>query len=151
FLARPHRGNPISFVFKNASQSRLDRALVVDDQDVLARHWPPQAWTGAATGRPAGSSTTKRLPRGVLSSTRMVPPWSETIWWTIGSPRPIPVALVEEEGTNSRSRSPAARPAPAPAPPLGARCGADRGSAPPPRRYRRPPPPRCPPGSAPRS
>src|SRR4029434_7584425 len=78
FLARPHRGNPISFVFKNASQSRLDRALVVDDQDVLARHWPPQAWTGAATGRPAGSSTTKPLAPRAVSSHPHVPPAPRT-------------------------------------------------------------------------
>src|SRR6266849_4241362 len=64
--------------------------------DVLAGHGSAQACTGAATGRPAGSSITKRLPCGALSSTRIVPPWSDTIWWTIGSPSPMPVALVEK-------------------------------------------------------
>ena len=41
---------------------------------------------------------TNRAPFGVLSSTRISPPWSSMIRRAIASPRPLPFFLVEKFG-----------------------------------------------------
>src|SRR5207302_7934942 len=94
---------------EHGAEGGLDGRFVVDDQDVLARHL--QASTGAGA-RVTGTSMTKRVPEGWLSSTRMVPPCSLTISLTIGSPRPMPVTLVEKYGRKRRSRSSLGTPGP---------------------------------------
>src|SRR5438128_658658 len=78
------RRHGVALALRPAPLGRLDRAPVVDDEDVLGGH-DCQAGTAAVVRAP-GSSITKRLPRGGLSSTQIVPPWSVTIWCTIGSP-----------------------------------------------------------------
>src|SRR5206468_2383813 len=109
--AAADRRDPIPFVLQHVAQGRPDGRLVVDYQDMLAGHVTllvvPQAQarsvcrsfydasTGAAV-RDTGSSMTKRVPVGSLSSTRIVPPCSVTISCTIGSPSPMPETLVEK-------------------------------------------------------
>src|SRR5205823_3202813 len=92
-LERAGRAHAVALVLEHGAEGGLDGRFVVDDQDVLARHL--QASTGAGA-RVTGTSMTKRVPEGWLSSTRMVPPCSLTISLTIGSPRPMPVTLVEK-------------------------------------------------------
>src|SRR5215475_2266195 len=116
FLRRARRGDAIALVLQHAAQRALDEALVVHDEDVLARHQLALAEVGgstlAAARRPTGNSMMKRVPWGVTSSTQMVPPWSVTIWCTMESPRPVPLALVEKYGRKSRSLSSAWIPGP---------------------------------------
>src|SRR5205823_10571111 len=108
-LAAAGRAHPVALVLEHGAEGGLDGRFVVDDQDVLAGH--PQASTGAGA-RVTGTSMTKRVPEGWLSSTRMVPPCSLTISLTIGRPRPMPFTFVEKYGTNSLSRSSLGMPGP---------------------------------------
>src|SRR5205085_4191222 len=96
------RAHAIALVLQHRAQRALNGRLVVDDEDVLARH--AQASTGAGV-RVTGTSMTKRVPEGWLSSTRIVPPCSVTISLTIGRPSPMPFTFVEKYGRNSLSRS----------------------------------------------
>src|SRR5262249_62406712 len=94
----------------------LEGALVSQDEVGVARHQLALAEVGgstvAAESRPTGNSMMKREPWGVTSSTQMVPPWSVTIWCTMDSPSPVPLALVEKYGRKSRSFSSASLPRP---------------------------------------
>src|SRR5581483_10233990 len=79
FAAR-HRFDGVPFVLKHAGQRTANTGLVVDDEN---------------GGRQLGSSIVKRVPRGVLSPTSMLPPCSATIRRTIASPSPLPRRFVE--------------------------------------------------------
>src|SRR5215468_2413213 len=125
FLRRARRGDAVALVLEHAAQRALDEALVIHDEDVLARHQLALAEVGgstlAAARRPTGNSMMKRVPWGVTSSTQIVPPWSVTIWCTMDSPSPVPLGLVEKYGRKSRSLSSAWIPGPSSATTMRAR------------------------------
>ena len=79
FAAR-HRFDRVTFVVQHAGERGADARFVVDDQN---------------RGSQQGNSIVKRVPRGALSPTSMLPPCSAMIRRTIASPRPLPRRLVE--------------------------------------------------------
>ena len=110
---RPHREDAIALVLQHPAKAGLDRPLVIHDQDVLARHAvlrgprrPPGAplEQSGIMPRPAARARARRAARSRsgcraagLSSTQIAPPWSVTIWWTIGEAEAHPlVGFVEK-------------------------------------------------------
>ncbi len=86
----------IAFVTKHTAKCAPHPGLVVHDQN--RRHCSDGK--GHAVAAPTvlpsqGSSITKRVPRGALLVTSMLPPCSTTIRLTMASPRPLPRLLVE--------------------------------------------------------
>src|SRR5882672_4299520 len=61
-------GGLIAFIFKNSGERLANSGFVVDDEDV-GHHFAAGVMVSDATG----SSTTKRLPTGLFSSTRIEP------------------------------------------------------------------------------
>src|SRR5207245_10775592 len=61
-----------------------------------AASWRHRQASTVTPARETGTSMTKRVPVGSLSSIQLVPPCSLTISCTIGRPRPIPATLVEK-------------------------------------------------------
>ena len=82
----------VALVAQHAAERAANAGFVVNEQD----RW--HVVTSRVRERPCrslGSSTAKRVPRGTLSVTSMLPPCSATMRRTIARPRPLPRRLVE--------------------------------------------------------
>src|ERR1019366_5256064 len=110
----------VALVFQHAAQGLADPRLVIHYPNPSRFHIftaegfrsASAAGGGGSFSSMAGSSTVKRAPTGWLSSTRMVPLCSATMWLTMARPKPVPRFLVEKYGRKSLSLSSLLTPAP---------------------------------------
>ena len=98
---------------ENLLQETADVRLVVDHQNVCRAHAlslrnSPRRSRCAEAERVlsvTGSTTRMRAPPSDRLSASIRPPCSSTIFFTIASPRPVPLGLLVTYGSNTRPRS----------------------------------------------
>ena len=98
---------PLATVAADMARLRLGSAIVLEGRPrgrrVHRRGRPAGARRRAHAA--AGSASVKQVRPG-RDSTRIVPPWSATMRWTIARPRPVPCYLVVKKASNTGSSSP---------------------------------------------
>ena len=100
-FAALHGRDGVGFILQHAAQGLADVRFVVHHQDAPQLHdsiaaGRAPAPSAASASTMAGSSTVKRAPTGWLSSTRIWPLCSATMWLTMARPTPVPRFLVEK-------------------------------------------------------
>ena len=87
---------------KGAScRSRVEPILLKASRPAPPRLWsvPKNSWSAPehlVQSRVRGRSMTILVPKGTFASARTSPPWSDTIWRTMASPRPVPPLRIEK-------------------------------------------------------
>src|SRR6185369_4419348 len=109
----------VAFLGENLLEEAANVGFVVDDQDVCGAH--ARSFRGSARRSRAtvcrdpsdtGKDTRTRAPPSGRLSASTRPPCSSTIFFTIASPRPVPLGLLVTYGSNARPSTSRGNPGP---------------------------------------
>ena len=84
----------VALVFQDLAQERADIGFVIDDQEMLGAHSARAARAGDSAPAVTGSRITAQAPAAGRFSTQTIPPCSSMIFFTMASPRPVPLGLL---------------------------------------------------------